>query len=94
MPHGRINMLGSFLGALRRHLRRIGRGWSNPRPKLFALNVVFRLFGLNLYRPLFVHDYHPSWRTALEFLAAHFFRAGFFHRQKLAGPVHSLTDQM
>jgi hypothetical protein len=34
--------------------------------------------GLNVYRPLFVHDYHPAWRTVLEFLAAHFFRGGYF----------------
>jgi hypothetical protein len=45
---------------------------------MFALNVVFGLFGLNpIYRPLFVHDNHLSRRTALEFRGV-FFAAGFF----------------
>jgi hypothetical protein len=75
----RIDLLWRFLGALRRHLRRIRRTRNTPRPKLFALNVVFRLFGLNpIYRPLFVHHHHLSRRTPLNFLAAFFFPAGFF----------------
>jgi hypothetical protein len=71
-------MLGCFLGALRRHLRRIGSARNTPRAKLFALNVIFLFFGFDpVDLPLFFHGGHLSRRTPLNFLAAFFFAADF-----------------
>jgi hypothetical protein len=51
-----VDVLWRFLGALRRHLRRIRRAGDTTRPEQFALKVIFRFRGLNaVFRRLSAH---------------------------------------